>query len=268
MAHQGFLSRLTENAGLITVVGALILFFSWVVTNTFGVRYTRLKQSVENAESTFRLYQTLHGLRDQMNSLALEVVQRRDTPDASRFRSGQTGNIEVDAAREKFDLTRLSAHQIKELNDFTGEMSEFSRAVGSDTPASRDVTRLAVEVSELSKNVREKERLVEELSLNVSADPSQVRSAIDDYVNYVRSTAIPEMPKLFPEAVEASNVRRAEGAEQLARAKANAQRANRTATILYVLGTLLVLGGQYLDKVHGKKAKQPEAPIGTPPSTA
>lgn len=268
MAQHGLLSRLIENAGLISVVGALILFFSWVITNTFGVRYTRLKQSVENAESTFRLYQTLHGLRDQLNSLAMEVVHGRKAADASRFRSGQTGNTEFDAARERFDLTRLSAHQITELNDFAGEMSEFSRAVGSDTSASADIIRIAVEVSEISTKVREKERRVEELSLSDSSDPSDMRKAIDDYVDYVRNAAIPKMPELFRQAVEASNTRRREGAHQLALAKTNAQRASRVATALYIAGTLLVLGGQYLDKVYGKKAKPASTSVAVSSGTA
>ena len=77
MSRQGG-EWLVDNAGLISVIGALIIFFSWTITNTLGQRYTRLKQSVEAAESTFRLYTALHELRDSLSSVAMEAVYARE----------------------------------------------------------------------------------------------------------------------------------------------------------------------------------------------
>jgi hypothetical protein len=110
-----------NNASILSVTGALIIFFSWAVTNTISQRYSQMKQSLETAQGTFRLYTTLHGRRDQLNSVALEVVQGKTSNNASRLASGRTGDPLVDDVRIDFDLTRLSAHQIKELMDFTVE---------------------------------------------------------------------------------------------------------------------------------------------------
>src|SRR4051812_16500866 len=66
------------NSGLVSVLGALIIFFSWSITNTLGQRYARLKQSVEAGDATFRLYTSLHELRDSLNSVIMETVYARE----------------------------------------------------------------------------------------------------------------------------------------------------------------------------------------------
>ena len=56
-------------------IGAIIIFFSWILTNTIQQRYTALKQSLETAQGNFRLYNTLHEVRGMVNS----VVRYRGT---------------------------------------------------------------------------------------------------------------------------------------------------------------------------------------------
>src|SRR5258706_14333830 len=133
--NEQLLTWVRANSGLISVAGALIIFFSWTVTNTLVQRYNRIKAGTESAQSTFRLYTTLHEQRNQLNSLAMEVIQRNEAGmDASIFCAGKTDDRLVNEARKQYSRNRLSAHQVKELMDFTAETDSLSRAVGKSSP--------------------------------------------------------------------------------------------------------------------------------------
>ena len=74
--------------------GAIIIFSSWAVTNGLTQRFSNLKLSLESARSSFRLYTTLHELREMVNSLGMEVVQGLPKGiNASRFRAGEHHRI-------------------------------------------------------------------------------------------------------------------------------------------------------------------------------
>ena len=81
----------------------------------------------------------------------------------------------------------------------------------------------------------------------------QLRPAVEEYIRLVREDAIPRVGGFYQAIVGASNARRDEGRKQLACAKRNAACATRAALILYIVGSILALGRQYLDKVYSKK---------------
>ncbi len=104
------------------MIGAFIIFFSWMITNALTQRYNSLKTSVESAQRNFRLYDTLHELRSMINSLAMEVIQGLPKGrNASRFRAGAHHIQDVDEMRENFCNQAVSAHQVRELLDFMSE---------------------------------------------------------------------------------------------------------------------------------------------------
>jgi hypothetical protein len=240
------------NAGVISTVGALIVFFSWAVTNTLGQRYGRLKASLETGQSTFRLYTTLHELRDQLNSLAMEVVQSRKATDASRFTSGSTADVGLDTARARFDQTRLSAHQIKELMDFTAETHSFSRAASTTTAMSHTIDGLLGEVGKLADATSRLLAEAERHHTNRPEDREPFLNASARYVEFVRNEAIPQVGPFFQRIVDAANARRREAEDELARARSRSERASRVALVLYVFGSVLVIGGQFVDKTRPK----------------
>jgi ABC-type transporter Mla subunit MlaD len=240
-------------AALLSVCGALIIFFSWVLTNTRAQTLSRIKQAVESAQSTFRLYTTLHELRDQLNSVAMEVIEGKTSPNATQLASGRTGRRDEDSVRATFDKARLSAHQIKELMDFTAETNSFSRAVGSATPASDEIGRILTEVDHVYTPLRESERQVEDLLHDSRVSLDDAREAVKRYNDYVRNTAIPQVPSLYRRVVELSNRRRDEGDRELDTARQKAEFASSVSRILYVFGSVLALGGQFIDKFLVKR---------------
>lgn len=106
---------LVDHAGLISVAGALIIFFSWTVTNTVGQQYSRLKQSVEAADTTFRLYTTLHEPRDSIHSVAMETVYTREAVKRGLESSLDRQPSEVADLRRQYSHAQMAAHQIREL---------------------------------------------------------------------------------------------------------------------------------------------------------
>ena len=64
-----------SNAGLISILGALIIFFSWVVSNTFKTKYTNLNSAIASAERDARIFGALGELAGSVNSVASEIVQ-------------------------------------------------------------------------------------------------------------------------------------------------------------------------------------------------
>jgi hypothetical protein len=244
---------LVGNAGLISVIGALIIFFSWVVTNTLGQHYSRLKQSVETADTTFRLYTTLHELRDSLNSVAMETVSTRDAVEQISKNPQDRERSELASFRRQYSYTRMSAHQIEELMDFANQTLNYSSSIETVTPTSQTVAVLHKDIYSLYARVRELNHAVE--LANTSPDPQMIplRNAIEHYVTYVEKDAIPRVADLYKAIVNTSNDRRDEGRRELAQSKRKASRAAHTVLLLYAVGSLFALGGQYLDKVYKKK---------------
>lgn len=242
------------HSGLISVTGALIIFFSWVITNTFAQRYNRIKAATETAQATFRLYTTLHEQRNQLNSLAMEVIQRSEAGlDASTFSAGRTTNAKLNQARSQFSRDRLSANQMRELWEFTVETSALSRAVGNVTPTSEQIQQILREVEPLYKKLTTLDRMSEEAINNPGWPPDKVMQAVQEYSNYFRSEVLPQVPVLYQRIVDASNARRREADDQLATAKVHAERSSRLAIWVYIIGSVLALTGQAVEKTKPKE---------------
>jgi hypothetical protein len=241
---------------LISVFGALIIFFSWTVTNTLGQRYSRLKQSVEAGDNTFRLYTELHELRASLNAVAMEAVYARE---AAERGGEEPENREILDLRSRYSHTQLSAHQIKEMMDFASQTLDYSSSVGTKTETADKIRALHDEIYRLYARVRDLERAAELANGTLNPPLPALRDTIEAYVVYVRKEAIPQVAGLYGAIIESSNVRHDEGRKELAWSKRNAARAAGAALILYIGGSILVLGGQYLDKVYKKKLEAANA---------
>ena len=152
---------LVESAGVISVIGALVIFFSWSVTNTLGQRYSRLKQSVEAADNAFRLYTSLHELRDSLNSVAMETVYAREAAEKISSNTGDRRVSETIDLRRQYSHTRMSAHQVKELMDFASQSLDYSASVRNVTPTSQRIKSLHEEIYTVYARARELDRAVE-----------------------------------------------------------------------------------------------------------
>jgi hypothetical protein len=256
MSRNGILAWMSRNAGVISVAGALVIFFSWAITNTLAQRYSRLKQSVETAESTFRLYTTLYELRGTLHAITQETLYGREA--AERSRGDDPGQdpqrAERSRLRRQFSLARLSARQIDELAAFSGQTLEYSNGVGGTSGTAQRIMRVNREIFAMYEQLRELDEAAERADRTPTAGLAELRSAVERYDRFVRDNAERTVPGFYQAIVSALNTRRDEGRQQLALARRRSGLATRTALLLYFVGSVLALGGQYLDKVYNKKA--------------
>ncbi|HEY4322662.1 MAG TPA: hypothetical protein VGN20_01720 [Mucilaginibacter sp.] len=244
------MKKLKKYGSLISVTGALILFFSWSVHNTLYERYLHLKISIQSAEQTFRLYSTLHELRNNINGLATEVVGQHFDIDASQYRSGLTSDPIVNKAHRDFDLTRLNAHQLKELMDFAVKTCDLSNSVGVKSPIGDQIIKLTNEIMLLRDSVSYKEGLAEnENSIPLDRLTDKSFSAIYGYIDFWRNVNRTRISVLYPEIINLSNIRVKEAHEILLKAENKSEFADSLSFYLYIFGSILAIGGQAMDKL-------------------
>lgn len=239
------------------MIGALVLFFSWSVRNTIYERYAHLKTNIQSAEQIFRLYNTLHELRNNVNSLAIEIVQQKTSRDASQYRAGLTGFPGIDDAQRQFDMTRLSAHQMTELMDFAGKTSEISISVGGNSLVADSISMKSNEIQRLRDSVSYFEQEVEKVKYVTEEDvPFTLRPVVDNYCDFWHYISRHRVPQLYDTITRLSNERLEEAHEVLLTAEGNSSLADGWAFYLYIIGTLMALGGQAIDKFIKKDVKQ------------
>lgn len=239
-----------RNGSIISVIGALVLFFSWSVRNTIYERYAHLKTAIQSAEQTFRLYSTLHELRNNVNSLAIEVVQQKKASrDASQYRAGLTGFPGIDDAQRRFDLTRLSAHQMTELMDFATKTNDVSVSVGGNSLTADSILMKVDEIKLLRDSVSDYEREVDKVRYVTEENvPFTLLPVVDDYCDFWRYVSRQRVPQLYATITKLSNKRLEEAHDVLLIAEDNSSLADSWAFYLYLIGTLMALGGQAIDK--------------------
>lgn len=190
-------------------IGGIIIFFSWVLTNTFHQNYMDLKKSLDSAKGTFRLYNTLHELRAMINSVAAEVIQRHPNEnEASRFISGKHSNADIEGIKHEFSRTYLSAQQVKELMAFTTEVHALSIATDDASSTHKKIQNIMNQVGELTQRHRQFEQAAEnELNRsNTFTDVSQFE-AINTYIEVYKREILPQVPKFYTEIAGLSNTR-------------------------------------------------------------
>ncbi len=246
----GSLRRLSGT--LLSVLGGLIIFFSWVVANTRAQTYTQIKVAVESAQANFRLYTTLHELRDQQNSLAMEIANLRSSPgsNASRFAAGPLGDSRRNSLLRQYNQARMYGHQIKELMDFTVESASFSNAVGTRTSTHDGIDRLRREVERIYLPLSPMESIAETSLAGPDIDKSSF--AVQHYDDQVRG-AIPQVGPFYERITRLSNARQQEGNNELQDAKRQSQAAEETSLALYVIGSIMAIAGQVADKLLTKE---------------
>ncbi|MDH7447958.1 hypothetical protein [Aquimarina sp. 2201CG14-23] len=224
-------------------IGGIIIFLSWVLTNTIHQNFKDLKQSLNSANGTFRLYNTLHEVRSMVNSVAAEVIQRNpNDKDASQFRAGKHANKDIELIRNDFSMTRLNAQQVNELMDFTAEVNALSIALDDENDTHKEIQYTMRGVGDLVERYRKLERAAER-ELNVSNDFTTLSDfkAIPDYIATYKRDILPQVPEFYPKIIELSNIRNNEASKKLSKLKKRAKLSRYASIIVYIIGTTLII---------------------------
>lgn len=232
-------------------IGGIIIFFSWVITNTIHQNYKDLKKSLESANGNFRLYNTLHEIRGMVDSVAAEVIKRNPNDmEASRFRSGKHWHEEIERIRNEFDMVNLNARQVKNLMDFTAEVNALSLATDDDTSTHDQVQSMLREVGKLQDAYFELERPAKvELNKSNTFDSPDNFVEIPKYISSYRNHILPLVPDLFRRIVNLSNERKEEAELKLSRLKKRSKIMKYVSMVSYIIGTVLILWNKLITNI-------------------
>ncbi len=118
---------------LITAIGALALFFSWIADDTLKEQYTKIKQEIESAERDSEISRNLLEIRERVRDILSELGGSRRIVRGS---SDPTRNklLRLDA---EFRMTQISAGGVLEVAEFASRALAFSKARPNRTFAIR-----------------------------------------------------------------------------------------------------------------------------------
>lgn len=258
---RGALKTLREHAEVLVIIGGLIIFFSWTITNTLVQDYTRLKLSVESARSNFDQTQRISELRSSLNSLGMEMVHARDSLDSILPESNRPNLNDLDRLRNKHIQTTLSAHQVLELTDFTSGAATLSRAVGTDTLQNHRLESIAIEATGLYDTLKAKRELVDQIDAIHRRSVVAVAAltlCIEEYDRCYTHEVLPRVSILYPAAVEALNILNQDAADRIAELKSRAETSQKAALSLYLIGSAIALSAQFLHKTNKSNSRRPK----------
>ncbi len=243
---------------LLSVLGALVLFFSWITTNLIAEQFKSAKLAFEAAADKRVNQQLLMDLKGDVESVAAEAINARlsliDLELRSDPNSGEPAKqewYEHRALNLQLASTRLNARQIDHGNNFCNLTIEHS-LVGEEQSDAQ--MKLGEACSSIHSLKSKKDQLVERMEINVQSYNSQ-NVAVE--VVEERHSALEDEYRILLEpfggflqsAVDASNERGEELRSELERARKKDSAAKRVALIFYVSGSVMALAGAALSKL-------------------
>lgn len=262
---QSLIKHIRPFGSLITILGALIIFFSWVINNTLKVNYTNLSTAIKAGEREARLYGTLDEIEGAIQSLASEVVQPKLLERIHAESKKNTARARYKAASSEFDRTMLSAYQIRAINEFCAREATFSQTHSKQSPSSEIIAKAAIDASKLYSELSEKRKKCQDARMRIyrlnrdvsDREYDEATAVLENFVEFTRKIAIPKVEPIYAMVVPAVNARRRELTEIEAQLKSYAQFFSKFSIILYIVGTLLAITGKIIDK--SPKAEQGSA---------
>jgi hypothetical protein len=253
---------LAEHANILTVVGALILFFNWVISNTLKSRYETLKSRIEQAERDNRIDSQFAEIRESVNGITTEVLKPRGPSVGDK--DVPRSEIEYWEALNSMAQTQLSATQVNKLHRFCVEEWLLLQSSDTTTKAAAEVQACQAEAQRVYKQLSEAfdqvHRLVNEVHvMNPRTEPEvrRVISAVDKLESTYRNDILPKVAPLGERATRASNQRRREIHAEVEQLGWRTKLFSKVALWLYVLGSVVALAGQASDKLLPKPSNEP-----------
>lgn len=243
---------------LLSVLGALLLFFSWIMTNLVAEQFKSAKAAYETAAEKRVIRQLLTELKGDVESVAAEAINARLSLVELELRSDpQNSNLETREWYEHRNLilrlasTGLNARQIDHGNNFCNLTIEHS-LVGEEQSAAQ--AKLGDACTDISRLKSKKDQLIERMEFNVQSynTKSTPLKTVEERHSMLRSeyrSLLEPFLGMLQKAVEASNEREDELRDELERAKSRNTTAKRVAVLLYVSGSVVVLAGASLSKL-------------------
>jgi hypothetical protein len=231
-----------RQSGLIAAVGALVVFTSWAVSSTLGQRYARETSSITavlNDEQFLGYLSDIRQSQDRLVSISLQV--RADLRAVRPISDGVADRFPILLA---YYSARTLASQVRELLFQCQRQLIYSRAIGARTDAIADVAR---SVSVLQQALAQREQAIDAQLRSSTVNLDRLKADVTDYTDHFQRQVFPRLHPLFETVAKVSTATFEEGQKRLQSVKQSADRTSTIAVILYALGSILALGGKFVE---------------------
>lgn len=246
---------------MISVSGGLIIFLSWVADRGFREDYARVKAAVENASRDHKMLMTLLSIRQEMRVLNTSppppIPLTRGMPVVLPPRK-----LSVEEARSLHHFGQLDIVLFVDHRDGMNALKSLSESVPFPSPAggtiNAEAARAAAVVDDLQRQGLSAVNAI--TRADQTKQPADLDTAIDLVVKYLDAITSYLNGPPFVQAEwlwRAEDVRMQEAEAEIERLKNRQETSRSVVLVLYVVGTILVLFGQFLDKT---KPAAPPAP--------
>jgi hypothetical protein len=232
-------------SGVISVVGGLLMFLSWTVNNMLRERFSKLKTSIESAHSEQGLTNDLAEVKDMIYNLNSEMIELlpMEGKHPSMFWEAYSGVQYI--WRDLHGLRRLGRLAEHSLN--------LSKSSQDNTKLHQELKGLASEVIELAKTTEEQRSGVDAMLRQTSYgnEEEKTKEAITAYKQFEQFLKDSVWDVVRPKTAELSELtarRSLEIERQLKKAKRRAKSSGVCHIMLYFVGGILLLFGQFIEK--------------------
>ena len=162
-------------AGLLTVAGALVLVFSWLIDNTLRHRYSKLAQALESGKTERHLFGILSEIRQSVSRIEFEVVRKSGLQSADDPFGTQLLMLD-----HQLLSIRHRVDEVRELNETMHRGLQSSKKHPSKSRASLDIERVSREVSEIYDYLLKLDQAADSamMTANSSRDSDSLHTAI------------------------------------------------------------------------------------------
>ncbi len=250
-----WISAFKPYGDLISAMGALLLFFSWLVTNTLGERFKSVKDSYDNANATSRLYRKLDAIHSSTQSSQGVAVYILQDLEKLLFENLSPDDKDKDRGTyERNDLIRYLASTEANARQIDWG-SAFCALTLEQSVIEKNQGDWAISLQE---NCRKIDRLRGRKDQIIARAGAALRSgdnlSAKQGVEMARDELGPlidEFGSLLQLVVKASNERQEELKVALRKAETRPKLAKRFAVGFYFIGSIMVLIGTTVGKfVH------------------
>jgi hypothetical protein len=241
---------------LLSTCGALLIFFSWLATNTLGERFKKAQTAYETARDKRHLYHRLNEIEGSNRSVAAEVINvDREVQRLAAQLDPQRDKQAVRDWHEYIELhlgigsTAINAGQIDRANS---SLSIDLDQPGPNAKPSLPHKQLLESRAKIKSLLAEKNTVVAQMWANLArhgeVSLEDVRKE-DRRLQDAYKAILQLFRPLLKAAVDAINAEQDELRREYSKAKGRSTKAEQVSIYLYIVGTALVLLGTVLDKL-------------------
>ena len=249
MNNSPLTSILLNNHGVIGFVGALLIFFSWLISNTFEANYKDTQSHISSIERRFQEGNIIGEMNTRIKNIEEQVALISN--DLYRLRIGRESAADYWHSKfSSFIQLRDTRIQIDNLLDLINRTIGLAIAINPNSEFHLKAKAMYDEIEPLRNEADEHEVKINHIiSLRYSEENLKtIEAALKSYDAFLYQYSIPKVHAVIQDAVNMSNEAQDIAEKHLDNLKIRKEISKYAALISYVLGSVFILFGGAVEK--------------------